>query len=305
MAGAAVFVSFLIFLAIAPFARTALPPVAAFIPVYQTALVTNDLITAVLLMGQYSFLRSRALLVLGALALGREALSLRMVAVAAGFVLLLWPESAIGPSFQMSFAAVLAIIALSNSGPVRAFLAPREEPWLARTGRQVVMLFVTGVVIELAPDFAPAHVANILHLARAGWYDGLSINRSQDNFVVQFGDADAEDTAKAKTLGTAKTKLPAEFARTGEGVSFTRLPDVDGWAPEVGFVDGFPDLEQAVKDATPEAMSPLCGIAPDVLRAHMSDVLRFMARTGTVGGFRYGETICIVSDFNVALQKCR
>ena len=66
MAGAAVFVSFLIFLAIAPFARTAFPQVAAFIPVYQTALVTNDLITAVLLMGQYSFLRSRALLVLGA-----------------------------------------------------------------------------------------------------------------------------------------------------------------------------------------------------------------------------------------------
>lgn len=32
------------------------------------------------------------------------------------------------------------------------------------------------------------------------------------------------------------------------------------------FVDGFPDLEQAVKDATPEAMSPLCGIAPDMLR---------------------------------------
>ena len=44
-----------------------------------------------------------AMLVLIALALGRDALSLRMVAVAAGFVLLLWPESAIGPSFQMSF----------------------------------------------------------------------------------------------------------------------------------------------------------------------------------------------------------
>ena len=63
-----------------------------------------------------------ALLVLGAL-------SLRMIAVAGGFVLLLWPESAIGPSFQMSFAAVLAIIALSTSAPVRAFLVAREEPW--------------------------------------------------------------------------------------------------------------------------------------------------------------------------------
>ncbi len=66
MAGTALFASFLIFLAAAPFARTALPPVPAFIPVYQSALVTNDLITAVLLLGQYSFLRSRALLVLGA-----------------------------------------------------------------------------------------------------------------------------------------------------------------------------------------------------------------------------------------------
>lgn len=66
MAGTALFISFLIFLAAAPFARTALTLVPAFIPVYQSALVTNDLITAVLLLGQYSFLRSRALLVLGA-----------------------------------------------------------------------------------------------------------------------------------------------------------------------------------------------------------------------------------------------
>ena len=66
MAGMALFASCLIFLAIAPFARVALPAVSAFIPVYQTALVTNDLITTALLLGQYRFLRSRALLVLGA-----------------------------------------------------------------------------------------------------------------------------------------------------------------------------------------------------------------------------------------------
>lgn len=110
-----------------------------------------------------------ALLVLGALALGREALSLRMVAVAAGCVLLLWPESAIGPSFQMSFAAVLAIIALSTSGPARAFLAAREEPWWAHAGRRVVMLFVTGVVIELA--LMPIV---LFHFHRAGFYGALA-----------------------------------------------------------------------------------------------------------------------------------
>jgi len=91
-----------------------------------------------------------AVLVLLALALGREPLSLRLVAVAAVFVLLLWPESLVGPSFQMSFAAVIAIIALHGAAPVRAFLAPREEGWIVRVGRQGAMLLATGLVIEIA-----------------------------------------------------------------------------------------------------------------------------------------------------------
>jgi len=110
-----------------------------------------------------------ALLVLGALALGRDALSMRMLALAAGFVLLLWPESAVGPSFQMSFTAVLALIALSNAAPVRAFLAPREEPWIARIGRHTVMLFVTGVLVELA--LMPIV---LFHFHRAGMYGALA-----------------------------------------------------------------------------------------------------------------------------------
>ena len=96
------------------------------------------------------------------------------------------------------------------------------------------------VIIELAPQFAPEHVANIRTLAREHFWDGLSIYRSQDNFVVQFGDPDAEDPAKARPVGTAKKKLPAEFHRASAGLKFDRLPDADGWAPQVGFVDGFP-----------------------------------------------------------------
>jgi peptidylprolyl isomerase len=95
------------------------------------------------------------------------------------------------------------------------------------------------VVIELAPDFAPAHVANIRTLAHEGYWNGLSILRSQDNFVVQWGDP-AEDDKQRRSLGTARAHLPAEFTRKAEGVAFDRLPDSDGWAPEVGFSDGFP-----------------------------------------------------------------
>lgn len=97
-------------------------------------------------------------------------------------------------------------------------------------------------VIELAPQFAPQHVANIRTLAREGFWNGLSINRSQDGFVVQWGDP-TEDEAKRRPLGSAKAKLPAEVAiRGGTALAnaWWRLPDVDGWAPEVGFVDGFP-----------------------------------------------------------------
>lgn len=97
------------------------------------------------------------------------------------------------------------------------------------------------VVIELAPGFAPEHVANIKTMAKGGFWDGLTIYRSQDNFVVQFGDAEGEEAGKAKPYpaGT-RTHLPAEFTRSDQGVRFDRLPDVDGWAPQVGFVDGFP-----------------------------------------------------------------
>lgn len=110
-----------------------------------------------------------AMLVLIALAMGRDALSLRMVAVAAIFVLLLWPESVIGPSFQMSFSAVVAIVALHTSVPVKAFLAPRDESWLARSGRRVLMLFITGLVIEIA--LMPIV---LFHFHRAGVYGAFA-----------------------------------------------------------------------------------------------------------------------------------
>ena len=76
------------------------------------------------------------------------------------------------------------------------------------------MQLATGrVVIELAPDFAPEHVANIRTLAKEGYWNDLAIIRSQDNYVVQWGDPNSDDAAKKKPLGTAKPKLPVEFER--------------------------------------------------------------------------------------------
>jgi peptidylprolyl isomerase len=91
------------------------------------------------------------------------------------------------------------------------------------------------VVIELASQFAPRHVANIRTLVREHYFDGLSIVRVQDNYVVQWGDAEGK-----KPLGTAARTLPPEFDREVAGLAFHALPDPDTYAPETGFVDGFP-----------------------------------------------------------------
>lgn len=109
------------------------------------------------------------LLVLAALALGWEPLSLRTVAVAAFIVMVFWPEAVVGPSFQMSFAAVIAIVVLHDCAPVRAILAPREEPWWQGFLRQLAMLVLTGVVIELA--LMPI---GLFHFHRAGVYGALA-----------------------------------------------------------------------------------------------------------------------------------
>ena len=108
-------------------------------------------------------------LVLVALAMGREPLSLRMVAIAAAVVLLLWPESLVGPSFQMSFAAVIAIVALHGCSPVRKFLAPRDEGWLRVFLRRLTMLFATGMVIEIV--LMPVV---LYHFHRSGMYGAFA-----------------------------------------------------------------------------------------------------------------------------------
>jgi peptidylprolyl isomerase len=96
------------------------------------------------------------------------------------------------------------------------------------------------VVIELAPVFAPQHVANIRQLAREGYYDGLSILRVQENYVVQWGDPAADDEKRAHAMKRGKRALPPEFVRAARDFPFARMPDVDGYAPEIGHSGGFP-----------------------------------------------------------------
>jgi len=102
------------------------------------------------------------------------------------------------------------------------------------------------VIIELAPAFAPRHVANLRALAREKYFDGLSINRAQDNYVVQWGDPDEQHP---RAVVSAQARLPAEFARAALGLTLDVLPEKDVYAPEVGFAAGFPAARDRAHDS--------------------------------------------------------
>jgi peptidylprolyl isomerase len=92
------------------------------------------------------------------------------------------------------------------------------------------------VLIELAPRFAPAHVANIKALVREKFFDGLPVARVQDNFVAQWGDTD-----KVRSTAAATRRLPDETVLAWhKALPIVKLPDTDGYAPETGWLDGFP-----------------------------------------------------------------
>jgi peptidylprolyl isomerase len=62
------------------------------------------------------------------------------------------------------------------------------------------------VVIQLMPaPFSQGWVHNIRLFARAGWYDGISVNRVQDNYVTQWGDPNYDNP---EATGTPKPLPP-------------------------------------------------------------------------------------------------
>ena len=92
------------------------------------------------------------------------------------------------------------------------------------------------VIIELAPRFAPEHVANIKAMVSARFFDGLPIGRVQDNYVTQWGDIDEIRKDEA-----ASRKLPDEtFIAWSKALPIVKLPDADGYAPQTGWLDQFP-----------------------------------------------------------------
>lgn len=102
-----------------------------------------------------------------------------------------------------------------------------------------LLLMTTGngqkIVIELAPDFAPIHTANVVRLAQSHAWDNGAIIRVQENYVVQWRVQDEAASAPQHFIA----QPPAEYDRPLQGITFQPLSTPDAYAPQAGFAAGW------------------------------------------------------------------
>ncbi len=174
----------------------------------------------------------------------------------------------------------------------------------------------TRVVIQLAPAFAPVHVANMRAFARSGWWNGgkSAIYRVQDNYVVQWGRNETEDPMPA---GVVKVP-PAEYHRRLRGLSVRPLGYADQYAPRAGFALGWPIAYDpkagtanlthcyayvgVARDLSPDTGSgselyAIIGHAPRALDRNIAVVGRIVSGMETMSAFPRGtEALGIYKD---------
>ena len=143
---------------------------------------------------------------------------------------------------------VLPLIALAQAAaapapkyqtPPDVLAASKANEWAAIPADELLVLELQSgarVVIQLAPQFAPVHVANIQKLAAANYWDGAKIYRVQDNYVVQWGNNESE---KPLPAGVVKVP-PAEYHRSLKGLKVTPLGSPDPYASAAGYALGWP-----------------------------------------------------------------
>jgi peptidylprolyl isomerase len=145
-------------------------------------------------------------------------------------------------SLLLATAAALLV----GAAPAKKLPTPNDivaaapaSAWEAIPADDILVMDLAGggrIVIQLAPSFAPVHVANIRALARGNYWNGATVYRVQDNYVAQWGNNDSD---KPWPKGVTP-KPPAEYMRTLKGLSTKALGSPDAYAPATGFADGWP-----------------------------------------------------------------
>ena len=145
-----------------------------------------------------------------------------------------------------SLLLIAAAAMLTGAAPATKLLTPNDivakapaSAWKTISADDLMVMDLANggrVVIQLAPAFAPVHVANIKALARSNYWDGATVYRVQDNYVAQWG---LNESDKPWPKGVT-AKPPAEYTRALRGLRIIRLGSPDPYAPGAGFADGWP-----------------------------------------------------------------
>ncbi len=125
----------------------------------------------------------------------------------------------------------------NTPSPPEVIAASKPAEWRALDPENTLYMdFPEGrVIIEMAPQFSPNHVANVKALSREGFFANGAVTRVQDNFVTQW--AQAAEPPRPPKVGVEK--LNAEFTLPRAAIAnFDVLPDPDTYASEIGFING-------------------------------------------------------------------
>jgi peptidylprolyl isomerase len=152
----------------------------------------------------------------------------------------------VAKSIVLACAAVLVAAAPPPQSSKQIVDAAPAAAWRTIAPDDLLVMQLAGgqrVVIQLAPTFAPIHVANVRRLAHAGYWHQASIVRVQDNYVVQWAATDPP-----KTLPPGVVALPPpEYERPATETTIRPLPYRDAYAPTVGYADGWPVASDGTK----------------------------------------------------------
>lgn len=157
------------------------------------------------------------------------------------------------------------LLSLAQAAPAAAPLPsdPVEADWRAIPDDQLLVITLSGdrrVVVRLAADHAPQHVANIRTLAAARWWDGESVYRVQENWVTQWGDP----TEKKPLPPGIAARPAAEFEIAGFAPAL-RLARPDARTTASGFTaDGWPVATDGKAAWLPHCYG-MVGVARDAL----------------------------------------
>jgi peptidylprolyl isomerase len=156
----------------------------------------------------------------------------------------------------------LAVLLQAAAPPAPTPADPVAADWRPIPADELLVMTLADnrrVVIRLAPRYAPVHVANIRALAKAQWWDGMSVYRVQENYVAQWGDV----TEKRPLPAGIVANPPAEYdgARYDAVTAMTRP---DPYAARAGHsADGWPVVSDGKRAWVPHCYA-MVGVARDL-----------------------------------------